>query len=317
MTDKKQGGAVVSSLSDTRGQKTAWLQLSASRHDELAAAQAKLGLDLSVKRGRAAAEEAGFILIPVEMVIRQGQQYRETSLLFALSKDRLISVEQDVRVDTLEQVSQQLNARAEAGQAAPSPASILFMILQALNDQARATISDIAERLDERSDTVAAASGGFDTSGRQAGVADIASTAIGLGEAEELVAKTVEGQLMLARAGRWLRRTPGGESPENLSMLLSDIQSLRRYARFQHDKIRNLQQSLMTTLDLKQNQVIKVFTVVTAVFLPPTLIAAFYGQNFANMPELEIIGGEWLVMGMTAVFALAPLAYVKRKGWMR
>jgi magnesium transporter len=100
-------------------------------------------------------------------------------------------------------------------------------------------------------------------------------------------------------------------------MLLSDIQSLRRYARFQHDKIRNLQQSLMTTLDLKQNQVIKVFTVVTAVFLPPTLIAAFYGQNFANMPELEIIGGEWLVMGMTAVFALAPLAYVKRKGWMR
>jgi magnesium transporter len=35
------------------------------------------------------------------------------------------------------------------------------------------------------------------------------------------------------------------------------------------------------------------------------------------MPELEIIGGEWLVMGMTAVFALAPLAYVKRKGWMR
>ena len=76
MTDKKQGGAVVSSLSDTRGQKTVWLQLSASRHDELAAAQAKLGLDLSVKRGRAAAEEAGFILIPVEMVIRQGQQYR-------------------------------------------------------------------------------------------------------------------------------------------------------------------------------------------------------------------------------------------------
>lgn len=43
------------------------------------------------------------------------------------------------------------------------------MILQALNDQARATVSDIAGRLDERSDTVAAASGGFDTSGRQAG----------------------------------------------------------------------------------------------------------------------------------------------------
>ncbi len=162
------------------------------------------------------------------------------------------------------------------------------------------------------------ASGGFDTSKSQVGVADISSTAIALGEAEELVAKAVEGQLMLARACRWLRRI-GGDSQiqQRLPMLLSDIHSLRRYARFQHDKIRNLQQSLMTTLDLKQNQVIKVFTVVTAVFTPPTLIAAFYGQNFAYMPELEIPSGEWIVMGLTGFFAMAPLAYIKRKGWMR
>lgn len=134
----------------------------------------------------------------------------------------------------------------------------------------------------------------------------------------ELVAKTVEGQLMLARAGRWLRRAAGDERlVHRLPVLLSDIHSLRRYARFQHDKIRNLQQSLMTTLDIKQNQVIKVFTVITAVFTPPTLVAAFYGQNFAYMPELELPWGEWMVMGLTGLFALMPLAYIKRKGWMR
>ena len=73
----------------------------------------------------------------------------------------------------------------------------------------------------------------------------------------------------------------------------------------------------MTTLDLKQNQIIKVFTVVTAVFTPPTLIAAYYGQNFANMPELALGWGEWFVMGTTALFALVPLVYIKRKGWLR
>ena len=192
-------------------------------------------------------------------------------------------------------------------------------MLEALNNSAYAAIREISACLDERSEVVANASGGFEMAKQQTGVADIASTAIGLGEAEELVAKMVEGQLMLARASRWLRRVIDRNSilESRLPMLISDIHSLRRYAVFQHDKIRNLQQSLMTTMDLKQNQVVKVFTVVTAVFTPPTLIAAFYGQNFAYMPELEIYAGEWIVMALTAVFALMPLAYIKRKGWMR
>ncbi|HKS14204.1 MAG TPA: CorA family divalent cation transporter, partial [Pseudomonas sp.] len=200
----------------------------------------------------------------------------------------------------------------------PDPAQILFNLLESLNDAAHAAIRQISARLDERSASVAAASGGFEMSRRQAGVADIAGTAIALGEAEELVAKAVEGQLMLARAGRWLRRAAGeARFGQRLPMLLSDIQSLGRYARFQHDKIRNLQQSLMTTMDIKQNQVVKVFTVITAVFTPPTLVASFYGQNFAYMPELELPWGEWMVMGLTGLFALLPLIYIKRKGWMR
>lgn len=304
-------------LADERLRKAGWLRLSTRQRDQLAAAQRRYGIDLSPTRGRAATEENGFTLIPVEMVIRQGQQYAETCVLFALGKDVLLSVEQDLGLSALEQASQQLLDALHAG-GTLDPAAMLFTILDVLNDSAHATIREIAARLDERSETVAVASGGFEMSRRQAGVADIAGTAIALGEAEELVAKAVEGQLMLARAGRWLRRVAGeARFEQSLPTLLSDIHSLRRYARFQHDKIRNLKQSLMTTLDIKQNQVIKVFTVVTAVFTPPTLVAAFYGQNFAYMPELELRWGEWMVMGLTGLFALIPLAYIKRKGWMR
>lgn len=317
MSAERSNLALATNEADNRLHQCGWLRLSARHSERMAAAQSEHGLDLSPARGRAAIEEGGFIVIPVEMVIREGGQYLEATVVFALGKQVLISVEQDVRLNALNLASEQLLDTLGAG-GALDPVVMMFTILEVLNDSAHAAIRDISARLDEHSEAVAVASGGFEMSKRQAGVADIADTAIALGEAEELVAKAVEGQLMLARAGRWLRRVAGdARLQQSLPTLLSDIHGLRRYARFQHDKIRNLQQSLMTTLDIKQNQVIKVFTVITAVFTPPTLVAAFYGQNFAYMPELELPWGEWMVMLLTGLFALMPLAYIKRKGWMR
>ncbi|TDS68802.1 CorA family divalent cation transporter [Comamonas sp. JUb58] len=317
MSEDRINPHAAGGLMAARLAKAGWQRLNTQQAEPLAAAQRMHGLDLSSARGRAAMEEGDFIVIPVELVICQDGEFRETVVIFALGKDRLISVEQGLQLQALDRASEQLFASLADG-GVLDPCTMMFCMLEALNDAAHASLRDIAARLDERSDAVAAASGGFDTAKRQAGVADIAGTAMALGEAEELVAKAVEGQLMLARAGRWLRRAAGdGRLGPRLPVLLSDIHSLRRYARFQHDKIRNLQQSLMTTLDIKQNQVIKVFTVVTAVFTPPTLVAAFYGQNFAYMPELGLPWGEWMVMGLTGLFALMPLAYIKRKGWMR
>ena len=298
-------------------QQAGWLRLHADQHERLASVQRQYGLDVTLPHARAATEEGDFIVIPVELIVQQEHRYLETHLLFALGKDVLISLERDVRVGALDHASQRLHADLLANRVL-DPAQILFRLIESMNDAAHAALRDISARLDARSESVVIASGGFEMSRRQAGVADIAGTAIALGEAEELVAKAVEGQLMLARAGRWLRRVANqARFEQRVSTLLSDIQSLRRYARFQHDKIRNLQQSLMTTMDLKQNQVVKVFTVITAVFTPPTLVASFYGQNFAHMPELELPWGEWLVMGLTGLFALLPLLYIKRKGWMR
>jgi len=317
MSEERINSHAAGGLMAARLAQAGWQRLNTQHAEPLAAVKRMYGLDLSSARGRAAMEEGNFIVIPVELVICQDGEFRETLVIFALGKDRLISVEQGLQLQALDRASEQLFASLADG-CALDPCKMMFCVLQALNDSAHASLRDIAARLYERSDAVAAASGGFDTAKRQAGVADIAGTAMALGEAEELVAKAVEGQLMLARAGRWLRRAAGdARLGPRLPVLLSDIHSLRRYARFQHDKIRNLQQSLMTTLDIKQNQVIKVFTVVTAVFTPPTLVAAFYGQNFAYMPELALPWGEWMVMGLTGLFALMPLAYIKRKGWMR
>jgi magnesium transporter len=294
-----------------------WIRLNRQQADQLAEAKRMYGVDLLARVGRAAVEEHGFVIIPVDLIVYRHHEYRETNVVFALGKSVLISVEHDAHLGMLDGVSQTLLEELSAGKS-HDPASVLFLILQSLNDAAHTTIREISERLDEIGESVASAGGGYQMTGRQVGVADIADTVAKLAEAEELVAKTVEGQLMLARAVRWLRRVAGdARFGQALPMLLSDIHSLRHYAQFQHSKIRNLQQSLMTTLDLKQNNVIKVFTIVTAVFTPPTLVAAFYGQNFAEMPELFLPWGEWAVIVMTGLSTILPLFYIKKKGWMR
>lgn len=295
-----------------------WLRVRASDQVMMANIHRQYGLQLD-RPVRHAVEEQGFVLLPLDLPLpdrepdrEEGASFSSTQILIAFAPDLLITVEPDHPIEALGRAQALL---ARNGEAAASRDS-LIIILEELNDAMQETVGQISQVLTQLADQAVDSSGGFKVEGRQVGVADIAQTAVLLGGAEELIARTVQGQLMLERAARWARRG-GAEIEFDFSTTLSDIQGGRRHARFQHAKVRNIQQSLMTTLDLKQNQIIKVFTVVTAVFTPPTLIAAYYGQNFANMPELALPWGEWFVMGTTAIFALVPLAYIKRKGWLR
>ena len=72
----------------------------------------------------------------------------------------------------------------------------------------------------------------------------------------------------------------------------------------------------MAALDYNANLIMKVFTVVTTVFLPLTLIVGWYGMNFKYMPELAWrygYAGVWFVMGMVT---LGLLVFFRRKRWL-
>jgi len=86
---------------------------------------------------------------------------------------------------------------------------------------------------------------------------------------------------------------------------------------FVHDRVRLLQTSNNLALSVKQNQIVKVFSVLTAVFMPALLISTYYSMNFAYMPILEWQYGEPMVIALTALLALLPLIYVKQRGLLR
>jgi magnesium transporter len=83
--------------------------------------------------------------------------------------------------------------------------------------------------------------------------------------------------------------------------------------------LRDLADSVLNTylssLSNRLNEVMKVLSIVAAVFLPLTLLAGIYGMNFANMPELEWKYGYFAVWGVMALVAISMLAYFKRRRW--
>ncbi len=69
-------------------------------------------------------------------------------------------------------------------------------------------------------------------------------------------------------------------------------------------------------LDIKQNRIMTVLTVVTTIFMPLTLIVGWYGMNFRYMPELEWRWGYPVIIGVSILVAVGSLLYFKKKKWL-
>ena len=69
-------------------------------------------------------------------------------------------------------------------------------------------------------------------------------------------------------------------------------------------------------LELKQNHIMTILTVVTTIFMPLTLITGWYGMNFRYMPELETIYAYPMVFGTCILIIIGSLAYFKKKKWL-
>lgn len=70
------------------------------------------------------------------------------------------------------------------------------------------------------------------------------------------------------------------------------------------------------TINSQQNKIIKLFSVLAVVMLPPTLIASIYGMNFQHMPELKWTWGYPLALALMLVSSVVPYLVFKYKRWL-
>ncbi|HGJ5858001.1 magnesium/cobalt transporter CorA [Arsenophonus nasoniae] len=110
-------------------------------------------------------------------------------------------------------------------------------------------------------------------------------------------------------------RLPAGQL-EQARDILRDIESLLPHNESLFQKVNFLMQAAMGFINIEQSRIIKIFSVVSVVFLPPTLVASSYGMNFEFMPELGWRFGYPAAIILMIIAGLAPYLYFKRKNWL-
>ncbi|GAB2617932.1 magnesium/cobalt transporter CorA [Emticicia sediminis] len=103
---------------------------------------------------------------------------------------------------------------------------------------------------------------------------------------------------------------------ERLRIVLKDISSLLEYTTFNFERLEYLQDTFMGLINLEQNEIIKIFTVVTICFLPPTLIAGVFGMNYPLIPTTDNPLGFWIAVILMVTSSLGFLFFFKRRKWI-
>ena len=105
------------------------------------------------------------------------------------------------------------------------------------------------------------------------------------------------------------------ESLRWFSIWESRVERLLRAVLNLRDYLTQVREAYQAQIDIRQNELMKFFTVVTSIFLPLSLIAGWYGMNFSNMPELRWRFGYPVIIGLCALIVAGEIVLFKKKRW--
>lgn len=262
--------------------------------------------------------ENGFSYVPVSYVSGDAHGYTTTRIMVAISDAIVVTVEPHGAAGALDLAVTRME---RDGRDNDTSVNIVGNILQAVADTTDELVGSLSQGTERMMIETGAILQSLEAKGsREFGVSDVTYTQQELADMESLLSHCMDSQLALAEAARHLRAKlwgRGADTRVSLDRLIDDIEAIEPHVEFVHDRVRLLQQTNNLALNVKQNQIIKVFSVVTAVFLPVMLLSTYYSMNFENMPILSWQYAEPIIIVLSFVFALAPLLYVRQRGWLR
>ncbi len=185
--------------------------------------------------------------------------------------------------------------------------------LEALHDFLEALTGDDAEKLERIEDTVTELEDELLTSKRP--VKGIGSRIVAL--RRKLLSMKRHYEQFALVAGELADDLAGALPPEQFRR----FQALRRHAEWLlafvlhlRDYVTQVREAYQAQIDIEQNQIMKIFTVLTAVFLPLSLIVGWYGMNF-EMPEYRWELGYAFVILLSAAVCVFCIWFFRRKRW--
>lgn len=193
---------------------------------------------------------------------------------------------------------------------------VMAGLIETIMDRAADVLQMASEQLDALSRVVFAAK--VDQSKRNA---EYQATLRALGHLGDLISKQRESLVSIERTLLFVTASFRAtkihkELRDQMRVTLRDLQSLEEHASFQTNKIQFLLDATLGLVNLEQNNIIKLFSVMAVVFMPPTLIASIYGMNFEQMPELKWALGYPSSLMLMVMAAIAPYFFFRWKRWL-
>lgn len=142
-----------------------------------------------------------------------------------------------------------------------------------------------------------------------------------IGRKEGLVSYARESLASLQRLISFLGADTDGstiakDGKANIKSMSRDVAGLSDYANFLGDKLQFLLDATIGMVGLEQNNIIKIFAVLSVVLMPPTLIASIYGMNFQHMPELNWTYAYPAALVAMVISGILPYVFFKWRGWL-
>ncbi len=245
-----------------------------------------------------------------------GDEPLATPIGFVLTRDRLITV----RFAELPPFAE-VQGRAVAPDDRLTSVGVLCDLGEAIVDRLADALERIAGELDTLSHRLFRA-GPTAPPGRRRAIPESADLRLILrrvGNNGDFASKIRDSLLGIGRivpfvqtsGANWL---PAADKPR-LETLRQDVASLNDYDAHLTNKLQLLLDATLGLINIEQNNIIKVLTIVSVVGVPPTLVASIYGMNFKQMPELDWAWGYPYGLAMIALSAILPLLWFKWRRW--
>jgi magnesium transporter len=250
--------------------------------------------------------EDGHLHIRTDFILDDDEKPRNVRVAFVLTDNILFSIhEQDLPVFRLVR----LRARLRPGSVINSK-DVLLDLYSTDAEYSADALEEVYENLEEASKRVLTDDV---TDSDAAGVLET------IAKEEDLNGRIRRNVMDTRRALSFLMRSKllSDEQQEEARQILRDIDSLENHTAFLFDKINFLMDATVGFININQNKIIKIFSVVSVALMPPTLLASVWGMNFEHMPELRSTIGYPMAVIVMLISSAIPLIYFRKKGWMK
>jgi magnesium transporter len=197
------------------------------------------------------------------------------------------------------------------------PAAVIEGLIEAIVDRAAEVLRGVGDQIEEASREI------FEGESAQVERNSAYRLVIRkIGQHEHLISNVLESMVSIERVLLFLSANFKRPAKSTSAIVpewrtaIRDVQAIEEHASFLSSKLQFLLNATLGLVGLEQNKIIKLFSVVSVVFMPPTLVASSYGMNFRHMPELDWLYGYPMSLAMMVIFAVLPYLFFRWKKWL-